>query len=165
MLGARVKQARPLRIFSHRVNAVIRANAVYDLRPALAVVSSLKDVRRSVVQLITLRCKISRSRFVRRSLDQAYAAELGETRWRYFLPLLSAVARDVCQPVIRAGPYRVCFQTRRRDREDRSVDFRSVLIFGDRPARISKRLGISARQIGADALPTLAVVGGLPKVL
>ena len=54
---------------------------------------------------------------------------------------------------------------RGRDGENGAVDFGTVLVVGDRAARIAQRFGIGARQVGADLLPALAVVGGLPEML
>ena len=46
-----------------------------------------------------------------------------------------------------------------------AVNLRAVLILGDRAAGIAQRLRIGARQVGADLLPALAFVGGLPEML
>src|SRR5205823_13472847 len=134
--GAGIKQTRPLCVFAHRVNVIIETDAVDDLLPSLAVVIGLEDVRRAVIQLITLRREISRSRFVGRRFDQADSAELRQSLRCNCLPLLSPVASYISQPIIRPGPYRVSFQTRGSDGEDRPEDFRSILIFGDWTSRI-----------------------------
>ncbi len=82
-----------------------------------------------------------------------------------FFQVLAAVARDVDQAVVGAGPDGVHVFGRGRDGENGRVDFGAVLILGDGAAGIAQRFRIGAGQIGADHLPGLALIGGLPEML
>ena len=86
-----------------------------------------------------------------------------QIRRRDLRPVLAAVARHVDHAVVRARPDHVAVVRRRREREDRRVGFDAGLIERDRAAGRPERLGIGARQVGADALPALAFVGRLPE--
>ena len=76
-----------------------------------------------------------------------------------------AVARHVHEAIVGTGPDDVAVDGRRREGEDGRVGLDAGLVERDRSARRSERRRIVARQVGADALPALAFVGGLPDVL
>ena len=159
--------SRPRRFLSSRIDAreIVAGDAGDDLRPRLAEVRGLVDVRLAIALLVAVAGEIGDAVLVRRRFDQADARELRQIGRRHLLPVLAAVARHVHPAVIRAGPDGVAVLARRRDREDHRVGFDAGLILGDRPARGLHRLRIRARQIRADRLPALAAVGRPPQVL
>ena len=140
-------------------------NAGDDLLPRLAEVRGLVDVRLAIAHLVAVGGEVGHAVLMRRRFDQADARELRQIGRRDALPVLAAVTRDVHPAVVRAGPDRVDVLPRRREREHHRVGFDAGLVLGDRAARRLHRLRIRARQVRADALPALAVVGGAPDVL
>ena len=142
-----------------------RADAAGDRRPGVAVVVGAVDVRLEVVLLIPVGGDVRRAGTERRRFDQADARELAEIFRRHVLPRRAAVARHLHVPVVGAGPDEIGVFRRRRNREHGRVGLDAGVVLGDRTARRAHRLRIVARQVGADARPALAFVGGLPDVL
>ena len=72
--------------------------------------------------------------------------------------MLAAVACEIDETIIRAGPDRARLHGRFNHREDRVVVFNARVVLSDRPARRDLLRPVVARQIGTDHLPTLPFV-------
>ena len=134
----------PLRIFADDVDIIVVRDAVDDFGPRDAVVVSAIGVGTAVVSLIVFRGEVGRAGLVRRGVDDADADEIRQALGRDVLPILSAVASDVDQAVVRAGPDGVDVLGRGGDGEDGRVDFGAVLVLGDGAAGIAERFRIGA---------------------
>src|SRR5258708_38150635 len=115
MIGSGEKQSRLPRILAHHVYEIVAGYAGRDPGPRLAVVGGLENIRTAIVELIPFGRHEGRARIMRRRIDQAHPAELGEAGWRDLVPLVSAVARDPQQAVVGAGPDGAGVMPRRRD--------------------------------------------------
>src|SRR4051812_39468517 len=78
---------------------------------------------------------------------------------RDVLPRRAAITRDVDQPVVRAGPEDAALVRRLAEGEDRAIVLRAGVVAADWPAGGLEFAGIVARQVGADHLPALPLVG------
>src|SRR5512140_3735020 len=105
MLGSRVEQSRTFEIFANRVRVIVLTNSVDDLRPGLAVIARLVDVRLAVIELITLRCYIGRAGRIGRRVDDAYPRERRKIGRRDVCPGLPTVTGNEDESIIRASPY------------------------------------------------------------
>src|SRR5690606_15754127 len=77
---------------------------------------------------------------------------------RDVLPVLAAVAGDVDQAIVGAGPDRALLDRRLSDGEDGRVGLGAGVVLGDRPARGNHRLRVGAGEVRADRLPAMAAV-------
>ena len=158
-----IQQALALGIFTHHIDSRAFGNTVCDLRPRLAAVVRAKNVRVQIVQA--------------KRVDRGIAClrvEMPRVQNRDFLPCHNAGRRDVFpvrpaihrhmeQPVVRPGPNAVDVQGRRGHRIDDSAlrGFGRWLI--DILADRHRRGPGLASQIGADLLPVIAAIAGLPQ--
>ena len=165
VLGAEVQQPRLPAILADGPREIAGGNAAHDLRPGLAGVIRAVDVRRTVGPLVAVRRDECGAGLVRRRLDQADAGEIGQVLRRHVVPRPAAVARHVDQPVVRARPHRLAVEGRRGDREDGGIRLDARLVQRDWPPRRPHRRRIVPGEIGADAIPTLALVRRPPDVL
>ena len=147
------------------MNEIAGRNAAGDLSPGLAVVVGAEHVWFTIIHLIALGAEVSGAGFVSRGVDDADACEFRQALGRDVGPILAAVASDVGEAVIGAGPYRVGVKLGGCDGEDRGIDFGAILVFGDGSTRVAESFWIGAREVGADAFPILAVVESAPQVL
>ncbi len=106
---------------------------------------------------------------MRRRVDDADERELGQVGRRHLGPRRAVVARHLHVTVVRARPEHAGLLRRFGKREDGGVPLRAVGLTGDRSPelprrriqvrrRLLERLGIGAREIGADHFPALALV-------
>ena len=165
MLGPGVEQTAARGILAHRVDVIVGDDPVDDLRPRFPEVVRAERIRRQVVQQRLLHRDVRRPGVERRGVDLADASEVRHLFRRHVRPRLSAVARDVDEPVVGSGPEDVRVLLARPQREDSAVHLRAVHVVRDRSARLLHRLRIVTRQVRADPLPVLASVGRLPHVL
>ena len=87
------------------------------------------------------------------------SAHSGRLGGRDVAPGRAAVARDVHQPIVGAGPEDAALVRRLGEGEDRAVVLGAGIVLGDRAAGRAELAGIVARQVGADDLPAGALVG------
>src|SRR2546427_5858013 len=83
---------------------------------------------------------------------------LGQAGRRYRLPGLAAVAREVNETVVGAGPQDVALVERLGQREDRAVDLGAGVVARDRAARQSELGRIVAGEVWTHDLPGVALV-------
>src|ERR1700730_17051265 len=95
-----------------------------------------------------------------RSFDNGDLAPRLEFGWRYVLPGLSGVLRNVDQPVIRAGPNCIRVLEGRRDRVNHAAVLALLRIVGRENTEVWRSVVGRACEIGADHLPTISAVGG-----
>ena len=100
VLRAGVQQSCSLGIFFDCTHEVIRADAVHNELPRLAVVLGLEDVGAHVLQFVLLGGQIRLARSMRRHLDQARLGSEWEALGRHILPVRASVPRDMDEPVI-----------------------------------------------------------------
>jgi len=87
-LRSREEQSAAHRVLADRACVGAVRDASRDRRPRLAEIGRLQEIRFEIVQLISVRRYISRSRIEMRRLDDRDAGELGE-RWRLGRHLLT----------------------------------------------------------------------------
>ena len=133
-------------------------NSVHNLRPTLAEISGLVDIRPDIVELMRVDGCIRGSGIKRRRLDQADQAPLRNSLWRHVRPVLAAIAGDVNQAIVGSRPEQILLHRRFCDREDRVVIFDRRVVLGQRSARRNLLALVVARQVRADRCPTLAFV-------
>src|ERR1051326_4582067 len=147
------------------MDIVTGLDALNDFGPALAVISSAKNVRRTILLEIILHGNVSSTGLMRRSIDQTHPSKIRHARRRHFRPMFTFVARNEDHAVIGAGPDRSPLQPRRRDREDRREYFRPIHVSGDWSTRWAQCLWFRSRQVRTNAAPALSVISRLPQVL
>ena len=98
-------------------------------------------------------------------VDLRHLAPRRQLRRRDVLPALPAVARDLDQTVVSAGPDPPDVFGRRRDRIDDAPVLAALGVLVGHVPQGRRRARVGARQVGADRLPVLPAVGGLPENL
>jgi hypothetical protein len=164
-LRAEEQQTLSLLVLADRPRKIIGGNAGDDLRPRLAEVRGLVDVRSTVGTLVAVGCEIRSPSRVWRRLDQADASVFRQIRGRDFLPRLAGVPRDMDEAVIRPCPDDVAVDRTRSEGEDRRVSFHAGLIERDRTAAGPEGRRIVPRQVRADARPALSFIDRSPDML
>ena len=153
-----VQEARALGVFAQNASELRRGDPVRDRCPRCAVVVGLIQVRLHVVELIPVCGDVRRARRESRRVDHRDARPLRQAGRRHVLPAFSAVARDVDQSVIRAGPDHSGGARRFGDREHGRIVLDGCLVFGDRAAGRAERARVVPGEIGTDRLECLAFV-------
>ena len=92
------------RIFAHGVDHFVIGNAVGDLLPCLAAVVGAIDVRAQIVQAEAVDGGIDRLVIEMRGVELRYFAPRRKIGRRDVVPRLAAIASDVDQAVVGAGP-------------------------------------------------------------
>ena len=120
----------------------------------LAVVVRDEDVRCDVADVVTVVDCVCGSVNERRRRDGREAAELAAARRRHVLPMLSAVARQLDEPVVGADPNLALAMSRRAfDVENRVALLGTRDVVRDRAAGGLLMFLDVAREIGADRRP------------
>ena len=120
-LRAGVEQTSTDRILPHDAREGLVGDAGDDLRPRLAEVGRLVEVRTEVVQLVHRRRDVRGGLVARRGLDRVDLNPVGNALRRHVLPRLAAVLRDVDEAVVAPDPEDAGVERRLGDREDRVV--------------------------------------------
>ena len=139
---------------------MIFGDTVNDRRPALPVVSRLKDIGRVVVVLVAGGADVGGGFVVRRRLDHIKHRPLAQIGRRDILPVFAAVFADLQQAIVGAGPDHTGLMRRFRQRVHRGVMLGAHRIPIDRAAGWLERLRVGFCQVVADLLPALTLVGG-----
>ena len=112
-LGTSIEQALAEGVLAHRVDGII-GQAVDDLFPALTAIGGLVDMRLHVVHTDAVHRCIDRVHIRMAGFHQGDLAPGGDGRWRDVGPVLSTIARDMDEAVIRAAPDGVAVNERGR---------------------------------------------------
>ena len=140
-------------------------DAGVDPRPGRAVVARLVEIGAEVVRLVHRRRDVGAPLVERAGVDLVDHDPLRQPLGRDVLPALAAVAGDVDQAVVGAGPDHARLERRLGDVEDRVVVLDAGVVLGDRAARGALPRLVVARQVGRDHRPALAAVGALEQHL
>ena len=165
MFRRRIKKPLPHGIGPHGVHEVTIGQSAVDARPCRPEIGRLPDIGLAVAHLLALGGHVGGALFMGRGVDQADPRVYRKARGRHVRPVATAVFRYVHESVVRTGPHGPVVEIRRRDRVERRIDFRSVLIEHDLAARRPERVGIRAREIGTDLRPVETLVRAAPQVL
>src|SRR5205085_5027427 len=111
------------RVGAHHAGEVGGVDAGVDARPGGPVVAGLVEVGTEVVGLVHRRRHVGRALVVRAGVDGVDLDPFRHPLGRDVLPGLAAVAGDVDQAVVRAGPDRPRLQGGFGDGEDGAVVF------------------------------------------
>src|ERR1017187_7798062 len=79
-------------------------NAIGDFGPCFSVVIGFIDEWQQFVILMAVDCDISRSRIMRGRFDQTHPAPLRPILGRHIRPIVSSVARELDEAVVRTRP-------------------------------------------------------------
>ena len=161
LFGAGEEKVRTSRIDAHGVDVVVGGNASDELRPSFSEVGGLENVWSEVVGLVAFDGHVCRSSIAGRGFDHANRAPFGHGFGRDIFPVLAAVASDVDEAVIGAGPDQIFLHRRFDDRKNCVVNFDARIVFGDRPTRCRLFGFVIAREVRTDNRPTHPGVGGL----
>ena len=101
-LGSGKQQSFLLGVLANRVDESVGRNAVHNRLPAFAIVARAIDIRRLIVEPVTINRNVSHGGIEARGLDHRDLAPVAESRRRHVLPVLAAVARQMQQPGIAA---------------------------------------------------------------
>src|SRR6202158_2243376 len=109
------EQTLARRTCAHSVAGAAIRNIFCDSRPRLAEIVRAVNVRAQIVEPERIDRRVRRARIEVRSFDNGNFAPRLQLRRRYILPGLSAVARDLNQPIISSRPDGVRLLERRSD--------------------------------------------------
>ncbi len=152
LLGPGVEQPLLVGIFADGPGEVVLRNPVRDLRPRLAVVVGLVEVRRKVIMLVARRGDVGGLSVVRRDLDDRDQCPL-QPRDADLGPLLATLG-GVDSTIVRPGPEEATLVRRLDEGEDRPVRLSAGVVAGDRPTGRLQCLRVVVRQIRARGRPT-----------
>ena len=156
-LGAAVQQPRHDRVGPDAAREPASVEAAGDLAPRRAEVVGGEEVRPEVVELVARRREVAAAVHVRVAGDAVDLRPFRQALRRHVGPVRPAVAGHVHAAVVAAGPDGAALPAL-VDGEDRAVVLDAGVVLGDRPARRAHLALVVARQVGADRLPTLALV-------
>ena len=143
-----------MRVAEHGVG-----NSICDRRPRAAVIRRLVNERIAVIHLMEVHGDVGRARFVARGLNIAHRSPVGKIRniLRDVGPILSAVARDLHESVVRACPDHTRLFRGLRDGENRARIFHADVVGSESAGDLLPAL-VVAGQVGADDLPAIPTV-------
>src|SRR5258708_5694226 len=76
--GAGVEETSTIWVLAHYAGEVVIWNAIDDLRPRLAVIGGLEEIRSEIVRLVTRGSEEGSASIVRRCVDQADQCPIGK---------------------------------------------------------------------------------------
>ena len=123
-----VKQTSFLRILPHRAHETCVRNSIGQLGPGLAVVAGLVDVGTHVVELVPLSRDIGRASVMRRGVNLADTAPLGQVFRCDIGPGLAFVARELNQSIVGTDPKKAFGKWRLGQGEDGVVVFSARVV-------------------------------------
>ena len=133
--GSGYQEALAIGIFAHHAREGVVRNPAIDGRPGLAGIVGDEQVRPEIVPLIHGRGDVGGFGVVRRGFDGIDLDPFGHRFGRDIGPAEAAIARDVNQAVVRAGPDQTLLERRFGDGEDRIVVLDAAVVLGDLAAR------------------------------
>src|SRR5467141_3079378 len=157
------EQTLARRIFAHYVAGAAIGNIFCDFRPRLAEIARAVNMRAQIVEPERIDRRVRRACIEVRSFDNRNFAPRLELRRRYILPGLSAVARDLNQPIISSRPDGVRLLERRSDCVNNAAVFSFFRIARGENAEVRGNFVGFAREIRTDDLPTVSRVGSFEK--
>ena len=157
-LRSRVQQAFAIGIGSQGARKVIVRDAVGDFLPARAPVERAIQVRPKIIRFVSCRGQVGPARLERVDFQAVYLRPFRQPGGRYVRPCRAAVACDMHEAVVAAGPDHVCLMVRFRQRENRTEVFDAGVVLGNRSTGGLHAGIIIARQVRAHPLPGLAQV-------
>ncbi len=158
---AGIEQAFALWIFADSVDITVVGHAGDDFRPGLAVVGCFENVRAKVIELVAIDGDVGGACRVWRGFDDADEAPFPKFFRSDVCPVIAAVARDVHEPVVAAGPDEAFLDGRFGDRKNRVVILDAGVVLRKRAAGGLLLGFVVARQVAADRSPGHSAVGGL----
>ena len=159
-LGSRIEEAVSLGICADYPDEFRFRDAVVNPQPCSPIIRRLEEQGRIIPQPIAVGGDICCRRTVRRRFDDGDGCPLRQVGWCHLAPVLSAVLRNMDEPVVRPGPKHPALVRRLREREYRPVVLHERGVLGYGAARRLHLRTVIASQIGADCRPTVPLIGG-----
>ena len=165
LLHADVENVGVLRVFADDLGVIVLRQARRQIGAVGAVVVAAPDVRREVVETMLIDIDVSATGNVTRSVDLRHPG-LCRKVWNVAVdqrPVAgastAAVARHLHVAVVGADPDDAGFDGRLGHSEDGGVELRRGVVVVDLTARIEQLVGLGIRQVGADHLEAVVLVG------
>src|SRR5579875_257295 len=158
-LGSGIEQAAALRVFANDARESVLGNAIGDFCPGAPIIVGFVEIGPEVVEFVARSGQIGRSRVMWRWFNDADERPFRQVFGCDVLPARAIILRDMYKPIVGTGPEQSLFERRFGEGEDRAIILRAGIVFGDGAARGFQPRDIVACQIGADDLPTAALVG------
>ena len=132
-----IKQSTLVWILTNHARERRVGNSVRDLLPGLSVIAGAIEIGPIVVPLVHRPRNVGGAGIVRRGFERVDLDPLRHhaRRRRDIRPVLAAIARQMDQSIITAGPDRPRLNRRFHQREDRRVVLDARVVFGYRTAR------------------------------
>ncbi len=163
--STRIQQTFARRVGAEYAGEMLRRNAFGDEFPGAAVVLGFVEIRRIVADFVAGAGYVNTAFIERIGINAVDHHPFGHTGRRHILPVAPAVAADMNEAVVGAGPEQPFLIRRFYGGKDGAVVLHSCVVFGDGTAGRAEFGGVVAGQVGADDVPALAAVGGGVEVI